>query len=200
MITIAVTGGAGSGKSTVCRIFGDLGAYNINLDQLAKQVVKPGSEALRAIVEHLGDNVLASDGTLDRGKVRRMISQDPEAKKVLERLTHPEIFKLLRQALYDLEQRDPEAIVAIEVPLLFEVGWQDHFDVVVLVEADAQVQKNRIMGRDGATAGEADALLGLQIPSEKKRAWADHVVRNVGTIAEIRPTVAKIFGKILESL
>lgn len=200
MITIAVTGGAGSGKSTVCSIFEDLGAYNINLDSLARQAVKPGSKVLTAIVEHMGDNVLHPDGTLDRGRVRRMITRDPEAKKVLEGLTHPEIFRLLRRALNGVEQRDRDAIVTVEVPLLFEVGCQDQFDVVVLVEADPEAQKNRIMARDGTAAKETEALLGLQIPSENKRAWADFVVHNVETIAEMRPAVEKIYRKILEGL
>jgi dephospho-CoA kinase len=200
MITVAVTGGAGSGKSTVCNLFEELGAHNINLDQLARRVVVPGSDALRTIVGHLGADVLASDGTLDRRKVRQMMVRDPATRKLLERCIHPEIFKLLRKKLNALKQHDRDAVVAIEVPLLFEADSRDQFDVVVLVEADREVQKDRIMARDRTTAEDTEALLGLQIPSKKKRAWADFVVRNVGTIAEIRPRVAKIYRQILKGL
>jgi dephospho-CoA kinase len=99
-----------------------------------------------------------------------------------------------------VEHRHGDAVVAVEVPLLFEAGWQNQFDVVVLVEADRQLQKNRIMGRDKATAEASEALLNLHVPAEKKRAWADHVVENVGTIGDIRPAIAQIYRKILEGL
>jgi dephospho-CoA kinase len=200
MIKIAVTGGPGSGKSTVCRVFEELGAYSINLDMLARDVVRPGSHVLKAISEKLGNHVLSPDGRLDRGKTRRLISRDPEAKKVLERLTHPEIFKRLQKALDDIGMRHRDAVIAIEIPLLIEVGAQDQFDVVVLVVADPEIQKRRIMIRDGVSGEETTALLRLQIPSEKKRAYADYVVENVGPIDEVRPVVAEIYGQIVGGL
>ena len=180
MITIAVTGTAGSGKSTVCRFFKELGAYVINLDTLARQAVEPGSAALKAIVDNFGESVLTADGSLDRAKARLIILRDSRAKKILR----------------DIACKDGDAIVAVEVPLLIEVGAQDRFNEVVLVEADLQTQKRRLMARDGVSAEEAAALLGLQIPSEKKRVYADHIVENVQSLREMKAAAREIYGKI----
>jgi dephospho-CoA kinase len=196
MTKIAVTGGAASGKSTVCECFRRLGAHIIDLDILAREVVAPESAVLGAIVEHFGKRVLAPDGSLDRRKVRGIISLDPTARNVVESLTHPAIFRLLEKQLGDIESAHGNAIVVVEVPLLVEVGIQNEFDVVVLVEANPEVQRGRIMARDGGSAQEAGALLALQIPSDRKRVYADYVVQNLGSIQEIQPVVDEIYGKI----
>ena len=111
LITIAVTGTAGSGKSTVCRFFKELGAHVINLDTLARQAVKPGSAVLKAIVDTFGESVLTAAGSLDRAKVRQIILGDSRAKKLLERLIHPEVFRLLEKGLSDIACKDGDAIV-----------------------------------------------------------------------------------------
>jgi len=196
MITIAVTGTAGSGKGTVCRLFKELGAHVINLDTLARQAVKPGSVVLKAIVDTFGESVVTAAGSLDRAKVRQIIVGDSRAKKVLERLIHPEVFRLLEKGLSDIACEDGDAIVAVEVPLLIEVGAQDRFNEVVLVEADPQTQKRRLMARDGVAAEEAAAFIGLQIPSEKKRVYADHIIENVKSLREVRAAAREIYGKI----
>jgi dephospho-CoA kinase len=196
MITIAVTGTAGSGKSTVCRFFKELGAHVINLDTLARQAVRPGSAVLKAIVDNFGESALTAAGSLDRAKVRHIILRDTRARKTLERLIHPEVFRLLEKGLRDIALNDGKAIVAVEVPLLIEVGAQDRFDVVVLVEADPQIQKSRLMARDGVSAEEAEALLGLQIPSDKKRPYADHILENVQSIRDMRAAAREIYGQI----
>ena len=196
MITVAVTGTAGSGKSIVCRYFKELGAHVVNLDTLARQAVERGSDVLNAIVKNFGESVLTAGGQLDRAKVRQRILHDSKARMLLESLIHPEVFRLLEKGLNDIALQDSEAIVAVEVPLLIEVGAQDRFDVVVLVEADQKAQKRRIIERDDVSAKEAEALLDIQIPTEKKRAYADYIIENVKSVQDVRAAVREIYSKI----
>ncbi len=196
MLKIAVTGGAASGKSEVCRCFERLGAHVISMDELARKVVRPGSPVFDAIVDHFGNDVLAPDTTLDRRRLRSIITRDPEAKKHIEELTHPEIFELFEKELAAIQRRDEDAVVVAEVPLLVEAEAHDQFDVVVLVVAGSDVQKQRLVTRDGTSAREADALLAIQMPWEKKSAYADYVVKNETSLQELGGAVEKIYGKI----
>jgi dephospho-CoA kinase len=196
MLKVAVTGGAGAGKTVACDCFGRLGAHVISLDELAREAVRPGSAVLKAIADHFGKGILRADGSLDRSKLRRVITREAQARKVLERLTHPEIFRLFEEKVAAIESRHEDAVVVVEVPLLIELGIQDRFDVVVLVEASSDLQKSRLMARDGSSGAEAQALLGIQMAAEKKRPYADYVVKNRGKLKEMEVAVGKIYGKI----
>jgi dephospho-CoA kinase len=198
MIKVAVTGGAGAGKSTVCDCFGQLGAHVISLDALAREAVQRDSPVLDAIVTHFGKGILMADGSLDRGKLRGIITRDTEARKALERLTHPEILGLFEKKIAAIEFRQEDAVVAVEVPLLIEVGMQDRFDVVILVEAGSEQQKIRLMARDGSSVESAAALLGIQMTPEEKRPCADYVVENRGTLEELEGPVKEIYEKIIK--
>lgn len=200
MLRIAVTGGAASGKSAVCECFGRSGAHVLNMDALARDAVRPGSEALKEIVEHFGKGVLASDGSLDRRKLRGIITRDAQARKVLESLTHPEIFRLFEEKVAAIESRREDVIVVVEVPLLIELGIQEQFDVVVLVEANSDLQKSRLMARDDSSDAEAQALLDIQMAGEKKRPYADYIVKNRGSLKEVEVAVRKIYRKITKKL
>ncbi len=196
ILKVAVTGGAGAGKTVVCDCFGRLGAHVISLDELAREAVKRDSPILEAIADHFGKGILRADGSLDRRKLREIITRDAQVRKVLERLTHPEIFRLFEEKVAAIESRHEDAVVVVEVPLLIELGIQDRFDVVVLVEAGSDVQKSRLMARDGSSAAEAEALLGIQMAVEKKRPYADYVVKNRGPLKEMEVAVRKIYRKI----
>jgi len=196
MLKVAVTGGAGTGKTVACDCFGRLGAHVISLDELAREAVRPGSAALKAIADHFGKGIFRADGSLDRRKLRGIITREAQARKVLESLTHPEIFRLFEEKVAAIESRHEDAVVVAEVPLLIELGIQDRFDVVVLVEASSDLQKSRLMARDGSSAAEAQALLGIQMAGEKKRPYADYVVKNRGKLKEMEVAVRKIYRKI----
>ncbi|UCD86308.1 MAG: dephospho-CoA kinase [Desulfobacterales bacterium] len=196
MLKVAVTGGAGAGKTAVCDCFKRLGAHVINLDELAREVVQPHSPVLRAIMEHFGNGILKADGSLDRSKLRGIITRDAQGRKVVERLTHPEILRLFQEKMAAIKYRDEEAIVVVEVPLLVELGMQDQFDVVILVEAGSDQQKNRLMARDGESAAEARALMRIQLATEQKRAHADYIVENRGPLEELGIAVKEIYTKM----
>jgi dephospho-CoA kinase len=199
MLRIAVTGGAGSGKSLVCRCFRQLGAHVIDLDDLARQAVRPGSEVFRAIVNHFGRGVLNENGVLDRGHLRRLITGDVRKRRVLERLTHPEIRRLLEEKVAAIESAQKDAVVVVEVPLLIETGMQDRFDAVVLVEASEDLRIRRLVARDAASEEDAMALIRIQMPTEEKRSYADYIVENRGTLSETEAAVNKLFGQMRKS-
>ncbi|MBW1897249.1 MAG: dephospho-CoA kinase [Deltaproteobacteria bacterium] len=199
MLTIAVTGGVGSGKTLVCECFRRLGAHAINLDDLAREVVQPGSPVLRAIVDHFGEGILRADGTLNRSKLRSLITENAQDRKVLEQFTHPEILRLLEAKVAAIESRQEDAVVVVEVPLLIEVGMQDQFGAVVLVEASVALQESRLMARDSSSAMDAQALIGIQMATEEKRPHADYIVENRGTIAETQAAVQNIYDEIRKS-
>ena len=199
MLKIAVTGGAGAGKTVVCDCFRRLGTHVIGFDALAREAVKRDSPVLEAIVDHFGKGILKADGSLDRRKLRRIITKDEQARKVLENLTHPEIFRLFEQKVAAIESRDEEAVLVAEIPLLIELGIQDQFDLVVLVEAGSDLQKSRLMARDGSSSAEAQALLGLQMVGEEKRPYANYIVKNQGRLNETEAAVKEIHRKIMSS-
>jgi len=197
MVKVAITGGPGSGKSTVRKWFESLGAYAIDLDYLAREVVRPETAAFRAIVAHFGKEVVSTDGTLDRRRLRKIIVGDLRSRRALEKITHPEILRLLEARLAEMDARETDALVVVEVPLLVEAGIQDAFDAVVLVQATPEVQKDRIMVRDGCSAMEAEGLLNLHPATEKKGLYAHYVVDNTGAIEKTKKAVSAIFKEIV---
>lgn len=196
MIKVAVTGGAGAGKTLVSECFRRLGAFVINLDDLAREAVLPGSSVLAAIVDHFGREILLSDGTLDRSRLRRLITRDAKERAALEQLVHPEIWRLFDEKVSAIASRHRDAVVVAEVPLLIELGAQGEFDVVVLVEADADLQAARLTARDGGSEADARALLGIQMSTEEKRPFADYIVYNSGSVGETASAVRHIYEKI----
>jgi dephospho-CoA kinase len=196
MLKVAVTGGAGAGKTVVCDCLRRLGARVINLDELAREAVQPDSPVLEAIVEHFGKGILKGDGSLDRSKVRGIITRDAQEREMVERLTHPEILRLFQERIAAIESRHEDAIVVVEVPLLIELGMQDQFDVLILVEAGADQQKSRLNARDGSSEAEAQALMGIQMAAEEKRPYADYIVENRGQLKELEVAVREIYTKI----
>ncbi len=196
MLKVAVTGGAGAGKTVVCDCLRRLGAHVISLDELAREAVQPDSPVLEAIVDHFGRSILKADGSLDRSKLRGIITRDAQERKVVERLTHPEILRLFEERVAAIESRHEDAIVVVEVPLLIELGMQDQFDVVILVEAGSDQQKGRLMARDSSSAAEAQALMGIQMAAEEKRPYADYIVENRGLLEELEAAVREIYTKI----
>jgi dephospho-CoA kinase len=196
-IKIAVTGTAASGKSLVSDRFRQLGLKMISLDTLARKAVEPDSAAYPKIVDRFGKGVLESDGRIDRKRLRQQIIADPNAKRDLEALVHPEIKKRM---LLELEKSDATQapFVVIEVPLLFEVGLENEFDVVILVMADRNTQINRLVHRDGISPENAESLLDIQMPDEQKVKRADYVLTNSGTMEEIREAVDRTFEKLVQ--
>jgi len=173
---VGLTGTVGAGKSTVGRLFERWGARRVDADELARKAVRPGSEALERIRAEWGTEVIAADGTLDRAALRERIFGDPEARRRLEAILHPEIRRLRAERLRRAREEGVEVVVA-EIPLLFETGMEEEFDLVVAVDADRAIRRRRVAGRgvDGETF---EAIEAAQWEGAEKRAAADLVIRN----------------------
>jgi dephospho-CoA kinase len=183
-----LTGGLASGKSTVAAYYSSLGLPMVSADTLAREVVAPGSPALREIIERFGPEV-APEGTLDRKRLGTLVFGDEAQRLELESITHPRIRSLFKQRIDALE-RQGEPLAGYEIPLLFEVGLQDELRPVVLVAAPEAIQVERAMARDGATRAAVEARLRAQLPVAKKTALADYVIDNRGTLEQLHAAAA----------
>ena len=197
MLKVGLTGNIASGKSPVARVWSALGAPLIDADRLARQAVEPGTPALRAVVERWGAGVLDAEGRLDRGALRALVFADPAARRELEEIVHPEVARLRAEEYRRLADAGAPVVVA-DIPLLFEVGLQDEFDLVVLVDAPESVRRDRIVRDRGLTPGEADRMIAAQMPAAEKRPGADRVIENDGSLAELEARAAAVWREIQE--
>jgi dephospho-CoA kinase len=183
MHLFGLTGGIASGKSTAAARFRARGVPVIDADELAREVVAPGSEGLRAAVEAFGAGVLTADGGLDRKAVARIVFADLAARKRLEGITHPRITRLsIERAAALGEQGEP--LACYEAALIVENGVADAFRPLVVVACSEELQIARVQSRDGATADEARARIRAQKPLAEKVALADFVIDTSGTLAQ----------------
>jgi len=177
---IAVTGGAASGKTSVCNRLKELGVKVISSDEMAREAVSPGSTALKKIVNFFGEKVLLSDGTLNRKMLREIILDDTASRLTLERFLHREISELIHKNVACAEKEGCRILV-VEVPLLFELNMQERFDKVIVVSAGHGLRVKRLMERDNTLREAAEALINVQMPDEEKIRMADFVVYNEGS-------------------
>ena len=180
MLIVGLTGSIAAGKSAVAARLASHGVPIIDADRLARDAVAPGTNALRAIVRRWGPTVLAADRTLDRAALRRIVFSDDAERNALDAIVHPEVARL-RDAAVAAERVRGATLVVCDIPLLFEVGLQDLVDRIVLVDAPVTVRRERLVRDRGLTVSEADAMIAAQLPAEKKRAAAHHLIENLGT-------------------
>ncbi|MBN2702388.1 MAG: dephospho-CoA kinase [Methylothermaceae bacterium] len=188
MLKIGLTGGIGSGKSTVARLFEQHGIDVIDTDQIARELVAPGQPALTAIVQAFGPKILQDDGRLNRTELRLRVFQDPEAKKNLEAILHPRVFiEMNRQA--DL-CRSPYCILAI--PLLVETDARHRVDRVLVVDCPEQIQIERVQHRDGLSDNMIRRILASQATRRKRLQAADDVIVNDGDLDQLERQVDEL--------
>ena len=195
MLKVGLTGNIASGKSTVARVWSSLGAPLIDADLLARRAVEPGSPGLAAIVERWGRGVLDEQGALDRAALRAIVFADPAERTRLEAIVHPAVAALRDEEYRRLEVAGAKAVVA-DVPLLFEVGLENEFDLLVLVDAPEAVRRERIVRDRGLTPEEADRMIAAHMPSAEKRQKADLVIDNDGSIAALEHRAREVWAEI----
>jgi dephospho-CoA kinase len=192
---IGLTGGIASGKSTVAAILRRLGAAVINADELSREVVQPDGEGWGAIVDVFGAEVLQPDRAIDRQKLRKIIFNDPEARKKLEAIIHPRVRALAEERIRELGAAGYE-IVVYEVPLLFEGNLHHWLRPVILVASDVATQKKRLQQRDHLAESEAAKHIAAQMSLEDKRRLADYVIENDGSLENLELRVRALLEEI----
>lgn len=195
MLRVGLTGNIAAGKSTVTRVWRARGAAVIDADELARKAVEPGSQGLRAVVERFGADVLTPAGDLDRRAMRDRVFRDDAARRELEAIVHPEVGRLRKRA--ELRCREAGARVVVhELPLLFEVGLEDDFDWLVLVDSPVPTRIQRLVQTRGLSADEAKRMVEAQLPAEAKRDRADTIIENDGTIAELEAKAEAVWNEL----
>jgi dephospho-CoA kinase len=194
-VRVALTGGIASGKTTVAAILRELGAVVIDSDQLARDVVAPGTPGLAQVVEAFGDEVLTSQGELDRPKMASIVFADAGRREVLEGILHPLIGEMSQKL--EAEARSKGELVVNDIPLLVEAGLAPMFDKVIVVDAPVEEATRRMVEDRGWTREEAEARIAAQAPREARRSVATHLIDNSGTLESLRNQVEKIYGELV---
>lgn len=193
---VGLTGGIASGKSTVGRIFAELGAHVIDADAVARDVVPPGSPALAEIARVFGNRILNPDGSLDRAALGAIIFADDGRRRTLEGILHPPILEEIDRRTAELERSGHGGTVVVDAALILELGLQVRYDAVVVVWATPEQQEQRLVARDHIPADEARRRIAAQMPLAQKRLRADFVVDNSRDEAFCRTDAARVFREL----
>ncbi len=193
---VGLTGGVASGKSTVSAILDGLGAVVIDADLLAREVVAPGTDALKEIAAAFGPEILTDRGELDRPAMGSIVFGDEEKRRMLEAIIHPRV----RARGAELEAAAGDgAVVVHDIPLLAETGQAAKFDAVIVVDVPVDIQINRMVSMRGMSREEAEARVRAQASREQRRAVATYVIENTGTLEDLRDRVTKVFDELVST-
>ena len=195
MLNVALTGNVASGKSTVAAQWAQSGIPIISADELSRLVVLPGTPGIQAVRNVFGDKILTADGTLDRAGLRAIILSDEEARRKLEGILHPLIWER-RYEWVEARRVEGEHLVISEIPLLFETGREDDFDVIVFVDAHESERTQRLIQTRGLNMEEAKRLIGVQIKASVKRPRADYVLSNNGTLEDLNSSADELLKEL----
>lgn len=199
-LLVGLTGGIGTGKSTVSRFFRDLGCLIIDADLLAREVVEPGQPAYDKIVAEFGKGIVQKDGLIDRKKLGALVFADAEKRKRLESFTHPEIVARRAGILAELEAEGFDRIVLVDAALLIETGGAKNMDRLVVVATDEATEIRRLTVRDDIPEAEARRRIQSQMPLSEKVTQAHYVIDNSGTREETERRVREVLQALLADL
>ena len=194
MLLVGLTGGIGSGKSTVARLLEKRGAVVFDADLLAREAVEPGTPGHAAVIERFGADVLAPGGELDREALASIVFADPAARRDLEQIVHPEVRRLFAEG--SEAYRDTDRVVVFSAPLLVETGMHTAFEILVVVSATVATQIERLMRQRGMSEPSIRARIDAQAPLEDKAAAADFLVDNEGSLDELESQVERLWNDL----
>ena len=193
-LVVALTGGIGSGKTTVSDLFAELGVVIIDSDILAREVVEPGQPALKEVMSVFGSEVIDEDGALNRAKLRKRVFSAPDKRRILEEILHPRIMAETNRRIEEVE----DSYCMVCIPLLFETGRQNQFDRVLVVDVPPETQIKRTLERDGSPRATIEGILAAQVVRSRRLALAHDVIDNSGDIELVRQEVDQLHQKYLE--
>jgi dephospho-CoA kinase len=196
MLSVALTGNVGAGKSTVAQLFRRWGATIIDADQQVRELQLPGTPVFGAIVRRFGPAVVRADGTLDRAALRAEVLQDPAALADLNAIVHPAVHRLRNERLREAAARG-DRIVISDIPLLFEAADPAAFDLIILVDAPETVRRARLLASRDLTEAEVDRLMRAQQPAGAKRRRSDFIIENGGNLETLEQSARKVWQALL---
>ncbi len=197
MLTIGLTGGIGSGKSTVAKMLAQLGAPSFDADKVGHEIYLPGAPAYHDVIAAFGNAIVAPDGTIDRKKLGPIVFADPAQLKRLEAIVHPRMFERMGQMVAEMRAQGVTAPIVIEAAILIEAHWQPLFDEIWLVVAPRDKVVQRVEAERGLKPEQTEARIKAQLSDEERRKHASIVIDNGGTIEELRVKVEKLWGELL---
>jgi dephospho-CoA kinase len=195
MLNLGLTGGIGSGKSTVARMFADLGGHVLDADELVREMLGPQGDAVVEVAEAFGEGVLRAEGSVDRKKLAQEVFGDEDARRRLEAILHPRVIAARRRRIMEKAPLlGPDAVFLSEAALIFEANTWPEFDAIILVIAPKEMRKARLLAA-GWTSEEIERRMSAQWPDDRKAALADWVVDNGGTDAHTRAQVEALWTR-----
>jgi dephospho-CoA kinase len=196
MLIVGLTGGVASGKTTVSQVLKKEGAHIIDADQIARELVQPHKPAWNELIRAFGKEILQEDGSIHRKKLADKVFGDLKQRKVLNQILHPRIKEEMDRRTKEIGQKDPEAIVVIDAPLLVELGAHRKVDKLIVVTSTPIQQIERLKERDGRGPEEALGIFSAQMPVEEKVKLADIVIRNEGSLEEMEKRAREVFQEL----
>lgn len=199
MLVIGLTGGIGTGKSEVSRIFAESGASVLNADKVANQITATNLQVIQQIKALFGEHIYTSEGCLDRKKLGRIVFQSPPALQGLNQIVHPHLRAALKSEIESYRKLNSDQPLVIEVALLYEIGLEDEFDLIVVVSSIPSNMIERITQRDGIPLPEVMARMSAQLPQCEKERRADIVIQNDADLMTLRKNVTQLYQKLISS-
>ena len=196
MLIVGLTGGVASGKTAVSQVLKEEGAYIIDADRIARELVQPHKPAWNALIRAFGKEILQEDGSIHRKKLADNVFEDLKQRKLLNQILHPRIKEEMDRRTREIGQKDPEAIVVIDAPLLVELGGHRKVDQLIVVTSTRMQQIERLKERDGRSPEEALGIFSSQMPVEEKVKLANFVIRNEGSLEETKRRAKEVFKEL----
>ncbi len=196
MIRVGLTGSIAVGKSFVLEVFRELGCYVLDADKTAREVVEPGTDGLKHIVDHFGEGVLLPDGSLDRKRLGRIVFNDETKRQLLNSIVHPLVIERQNEWIEGVERDDPDGIAIVDAALMIESGGYKRFDKLIVVWCRPEIQLERLMLRDALSADEAARRVAAQMPQEEKKSYADYLIDTSEGFDDTRTQTTEIFRQL----
>jgi dephospho-CoA kinase len=196
MLRVGLTGSIAVGKTFVTSVFAELGCRVLDADQTAREVVMPGAPGLEAVVREFGEEVLASDGTLDRARMASIVFGDEEKRQRLNFLLHPFIIARQDEILREWEREDPNGIAIVDAALMIESGGYKRFDKLIVVHCRPEVQLERLVLRNKFTPAEAQRRIASQMPQEEKQRYADYLIDTSDGFEPTRERTVEVYKQL----
>ena len=198
MIIVGLTGGIASGKSLVARVFRDLGAHVIDADRIVHEILAPGEEAWKEVIDYFGDHILLEDRSIDRRKLGAIVFGDAAKREWLNSRLHPKVFEVYHRQVKRIAEWSRDAIVVFDAALLIETGFHRSMDRTVVVYATPEQQLARLMERDRFDREQAEARIRSQMPLDEKRRMADYVIENTSSRQESERQARAVFERLAQ--